>query len=423
MAHIGVTCLPMPSHMNLFLALGEELQARGHNLTFFNLPENKARIVSMGFEFASIEPEHLPSGTLGRMIQDMGKASPRAAMAIQGRFDSLRYRAILTQLPALIQELRPDGMIVDQAEACSGSVAEMAAVPWVTVASGLCMNSEPQIPPFLTSWPYSQSRFPVARNRLAYAALNVAMLKTRSLINRFRRQWGLTASTRMDDTFSPMAQICQQIPEFDFPRRELPDCFHYVGPITSEKRKSIDFPWDRIDGRPLIYASLGTLLNHHGYLYRTIAESGLNSGSQLVISLGGSGVEQREQDFPGSPIVVKYAPQLDLLARASLTITHAGLNTTLESLRCGVPLVAIPISFEQPAIAARIRFTGAGELLRLSRLSVPRLRSCISRVLQNPAYKEAAMRLGDRIRMSRGRQRAADIIEEVMRTKAPVCGR
>lgn len=423
MAHIGVTCLPMLSHMNLFLALGEELQARGHQLTFFNLPENKARIVSMGFEFASIEPEDLPSGTLGRMIQDMGKASPLAAMTIQGRFDYLRYRAILTQLPPLLQELRPDGMIVDQAEACSGSVAEMATLPWVSVASGLCLNSEPLVPPFFISWPYSQSRLSAARNQLAYAGLRPAMLKTTSLINRFRTQWGLKRLTRMDDTFSPMAQICQQIPEFDFPRRELPDCFHYVGPITSEKRNSIDFPWNRIDGRPLIYASLGTLLNRHRHLYRTIAESGLNSGSQIVISLGGAGMEQREQDFPGSPIVVNYAPQLDLLARASLTITHAGLNTTLESLRCGVPLVAIPISFEQPGIAARIRFTGAGELLKMSRVSVPRLRACISRVLQNPAYKRAAMRLGDRIRMSRGRQKAADIIEEVMRTKAPVTAR
>ena len=41
-------------------------------------------------------------------------------------------------------------------------------------------------------------------------------------------------------------------------------------------------------------------------------------------------------------------PQLDLIKRASAVITHAGLNTVLESLSEGVPLVCIPLGNDQP---------------------------------------------------------------------------
>lgn len=44
---------------------------------------------------------------------------------------------------------------------------------------------------------------------------------------------------------------------------------------------------------------------------------------------------------PSNAIIVKRAPQLELLKQTSVCITHAGLNTVLESLAQGVPQVAI----------------------------------------------------------------------------------
>ncbi|WLT39734.1 hypothetical protein NON20_10065 [Synechocystis sp. B12] len=66
--------------------------------------------------------------------------------------------------------------------------------------------------------------------------------------------------------------------------------------------------------------------------------------------------------LPGNPLVVNYAPQLELLQRTALTITHAGLNTTLECLNNAVPMVAIPIANDQPGVAARIAWAGVGNL-------------------------------------------------------------
>ena len=81
---------------------------------------------------------------------------------------------------------------------------------------------------------------------------------------------------------------------------------------------------------------------------------------QLVISLGGGLEPERLGRLTGEPLVVKFAPQLEIVKRAAAVITHAGLNTTLESLAEGVPLVCIPMGNDQPGVAARVAARGVG---------------------------------------------------------------
>jgi zeaxanthin glucosyltransferase len=126
---------------------------------------------------------------------------------------------------------------------------------------------------------------------------------------------------------------------------------------------------------------MGTLQNKSDRIFRIIAEACQDLEAQLVISLGGGLDPTALPSLPGNPLVVKYAPQLELLQKASLNITHAGLNTALESLSYGVPMVAIPITDDQPGIAARIAWTGVGEFLSSSRLSASKLRTVIQKVL------------------------------------------
>lgn len=125
-------------------------------------------------------------------------------------------------------------------------------------------------------------------------------------------------------------------------------------------------------------------------------------------------------EFPGNPIVVGFAPQLELLKKATLTITHAGMNTTLHSLSNGVPLVSIPITNEQPGIAARVAWTGAGEVIPIKKLSVSKLQEAIKQVLTEDSYKKNALRIQEAIKRAGGVSRAADIVEQVVATGKPV---
>jgi zeaxanthin glucosyltransferase len=117
--------------------------------------------------------------------------------------------------------------------------------------------------------------------------------------------------------------------------------------------------------------------------------------------------------IPENTIVVPIAPQIQLLKRATLCITHAGLNTTLEALAQGVPLVAIPIGYDQPGVANRLAYHRVGEFVDLGGLSKQRLSELIVKVTSNPRYRDKARWFQNLLREKRGLDVAADIIEQV----------
>jgi MGT family glycosyltransferase len=112
--------------------------------------------------------------------------------------------------------------------------------------------------------------------------------------------------------------------------------------------------------------------------------------------------------------VVRYAPQLQILKRAALVVTHAGLNTVLESLSEGLPMVAVPLGNDQPGVAARVRARGACVVVSRRKLTAHRLREAVSLVLQNPKYRQAARGLQNAIQQVDGPGRAADLIEQAL---------
>lgn len=154
-----------------------------------------------------------------------------------------------------------------------------------------------------------------------------------------------------------------------------------------------------------------------------IAQACTGLDVQVVISLSGSIIGDGELDrLPGNPIVVRYAPQLELIKRAALVISHAGLNTVLESLSYGVPTVTIPLNFDQPGVAARVAWLGAGEVVPLRRVRATDLRAAVHRVILQSNYKEAAQRLRTRINAVDGPSRASDVIERSFRVPGSAAG-
>ena len=127
-----------------------------------------------------------------------------------------------------------------------------------------------------------------------------------------------------------------------------------------------------------------------------------------------------EEQQPANAVVVDRAPQIELLKRSALCITNAGLNTTLEALTQGVPLVAIPVTNDQPGVAARIAYTKTGTFVPLKELTVPRLTLLIDRVLRNPEYRENADRLRQVIADTNGLEKAVDLLEKALGLERPL---
>jgi len=163
---------------------------------------------------------------------------------------------------------------------------------------------------------------------------------------------------------------------------------------------------------------MGTILNGEVDVFRTIvAAMANNKNSQLVLSIGDQIDPKQIGPVPNNAIIVQQAPQLELLKQATLCITHAGLNTVLESLAQGVPQVAIPVTYDQPGVAARIAHKKTGVVTSLDKLTTHRLAFLINEALTNPTYRENARRLQKAITEANGLSVAADVIEQSLGTR------
>src|SRR3979411_136960 len=214
-------------------------------------------------------------------------------------------------------------------------------------------------------------------------------------------------------TISKLAWITQTPRAFDFQSSHWPSQFHHTGPFhDGAGRTDVDFPWERLTGEPLIYASMGTLQNGLENVFRAIAEAvTLDRDVQLVLSVGNHLDPEQIGPLPSNTILVQRAPQLELLKRASVCITHAGLNTALEALAQGVPQVALPVSLDQPGVSARIAEKRTGLSVPLKELTAPRLSLLLDQVLNDSTYRDSARYFQKVIAETNGLSKADDLLE------------
>ena len=413
MTHFGIICPPLTGHLNPMTALGRELQRRGHRVTVISLLDAQPIASAAGLEFLPILESEYPAGSTAKSLTLLGELNGLAAFRHTIKLHQESSASFLQDAPQAIKAAGVEVLLIDEASFAGITVAEYLNIPFVTVCSALILKGEDIIPPFFTTWDYNLAWWARLRNQVAYALSDNLVKPIQETIAEYRRQWSLPTYSNSYSSELRLATLSQQPPEFEFPRRELPPDFYFTGPLhDSRARQAVDFPFEKLNGKRLIYASLGTLQNRLQYIFSYIAEACAAPDVQLVISLGGSLEPEELPNLPGNPIVVKYAPQLELLKKASLTITHGGMNTTLESLSNGVPLVAIPIAHEQPGVASRIAWTGAGEFITLKKLTVAKLRDAVQRVLTEDLYRQNAEKLQTDIQYAGGLEAAANIIVE-----------
>lgn len=421
MTHFGIICPAGDGHLNPMTTLGYEMLNRGHQVTVFGFPDTQAKTLASGLEFQPIGEEEFPVGSMAEGFAQMGKLSGLTAFQYTIKLITQVSDLFLSQAPTIIKTAGVEALLIDQVSLEGGTIADFLNIPFITVCSALLLNREPNIPPIVTTWQYSPTWRAYLRNQISYELLNLVTKPIRETIAKYRRKWNLPLYSNPHDYYSKLAQISQQPIEFEYPRPNLPPHFHFTGPYHNPaSRKPVPFPFEKLTGQPLIYASMGTVQNRLLEVFQIIASACEDLDAQLVISLGGGAPPESLPKLPGNPIVVGYAPQLELLQKATLTITHAGMNTTLESLSNGVPMVAIPVANDQPGVAARIAYTGVGEFVSLKQLNVPKLQTAIRKVLTQESYKKSAIALQKAIQQAGGTKRAADIIEEVVSTGKPV---
>ncbi len=417
MSRIGILTLYATGHLNPSIVLARTLEQQGHEVVFFNILDTSQTITAAGLRLVPFAEAEYPIGALKPTMKKVAELSGPAAFAYYVERMALFFKTSFRYLPALIQAEAIDLLVVDQVHYAGATLAEHLGIPFVSLANALLVNREDVIPPPIMLWPFDPSPAGIERNRKGWAGADQAYAMLLPVVNEQRRAWNLPEYTNLiENSFSPLAQICQQPPFFEFPRPQAPATLHLVGHLQSDhSSEQVPFDWEWLDGRPLIYASCGTLQNRLEHVFRAIIEACAPLDAQVVIALGKDALSPESfGTVPNNIKLVPFAPQTELLRRASLCILHAGLNTTLDCLEKGVPMVAIPIASEQPGIAMRIAHLEAGTVVPLADVNASTVGAAVQTVLTDPKYRDAAGKAAAESAKLNPTAHATRIIEQVL---------
>ena len=394
---IGFVSLPFMGHVNPMIALARKMQSSGHEITFIGVPDVGPSVRAAGLNFVSYCDQEFPIGSMATNHAAVSKIHGlEATLWILGTPECDRIsRPHPPIFPTVLVESEIEALVLDMSHRFLELVPLSLGMPYVQVWNILPIDGSGTTPPCLSSRPYEDTPEARAQNLEDVKLIGSYLQPLREAAVDYAARSGLHIDwTDPAATASKFAIVAQVPKEFDFPAIPWPPQFHYAGPFFDDAaRAPVPFPWEKLDSRPLVYASLGTLVNGIESIYKIILSAlGKRTELQAVLSIGKNIQVAGLGPIPSNVIVVEKAPQIELLKRATLCITHAGLNTTLESLAHGVPMVAIPIGFDQPGVAARIAHHQVGEFIEVDDLTGDRLDGLIQKVLSTPVYRENAQR-------------------------------
>jgi zeaxanthin glucosyltransferase len=423
MTHFAVVAPALYSHFNTLMVLARELVTRGHRVTFIHRPDAAAYVKDARVGFHAIGAATHPAGSLPAMLARV--ANPGSPLGLRRVILDMASSTemLCRELPAALKALQVDCVLADQMEAAGGMVAESIGMPFISIACALPVNREPGIPLPVMPFVYEDSERAFKIVEGSTRVYDWMMGPHHRAIAAEAERLGLAPRSMLHECLSPLAQIAQIVPGFDFPRRELPAHFHHVGPLHAANvapalspQELAPFLPPAFSTRPFIYASLGTLVSDRYSLFKRIAKACKQLDADLLIAhCGGlNDAQVRSLEAIGSTRVHAYVPQLAVLARADAIVSHAGANTIMEAVAARTPILALPIAFDHPGGAARVEYSGVGLRASPRMSSVADLVRKLRRLLAEPDFAARMAPLSDAIRIAGGAPRAADIIETAL---------
>lgn len=388
--------VPSSGHVNSTLPLVAELVRRGETIIYYLTPAYQAKITATGAIFRQYS--HLTDDYFTSAGLDGSNPAATGLHLLETSAEILPY------LAQIIADEKPDYILYDSMCPWGYLAAKQANLPAISSLSLL----------MLTPLMMLRSGALWGVMRLMLRNLDKLIAYER-LTRQIAREHGVPRLRFMDWYNAPadltLSYTSDQIqPAADRFKKEG---VSFIGTALAERGDGYDFPLDRLRGRPVIYISLGTVINHNVEFFRRCIAAFAGSDALVVMSIG-LHVQPEELGFIPSHFIVRpYVPQLEVLKRASLFITHAGMNSVHESLYYHVPMLLVPQSSEQSFVARRLAKLGAGVMLSGDVLP-DALAQAAQKVMTDTHYLTAARQLGDNLRSAGGVQRGARLILELI---------
>lgn len=383
-------CIPAHGHTNPMLPVAAELVRRGNIVRFYSFDEFGEKIRATGAEFISCD-SFLPK------LTEQEEAGLKNVSTTEMTIQDIRITLGMDQfLNGEFTSFEPDVVYTDSVCFWGKLNAWKYRVPMVVSTSTFAFNQ-------LSSQYMKHSPKEMADMILGLPRISRELKKMEPYGYHVKNLFSLIQSDNQTDSVVYTSRKFQPFAE------SFSDHYAFVGPSVFS-----DLSPEKERERPLIYISMGTVINDRPQFYGKCIDALKDMDVSVIISCGNTMDPALLGTLPGNVSVCPYVDQPAVLAKAAAFITHCGMNSVSESLYMAAPMVLYPQTGEQCAVARRVTEMGAGLLLQDD--SPEGIRGAVQEVLGNPVYREAAARCCSDFRACPGTAGAAEFIENAPHT-------
>mgnify|MGYP001560630971 CR=1 FL=1 len=380
--------LPAHGHVNPTIPLVKEIIKSGDTVIYYNIREFQKKIESSGAEFRTCSEieEH-----------EIFLAENPFELA-----NSL-WNASEDFFPFFISEIekeKPDFIIHDSLCTWGWALAKIFKIPAICSTTTFALNFH--VFREVSNFPWNGlENFWKGRNFIYPLKRKIQKLQKQYKFPKRDLLSSLTNSSDLNLVFTSK--------EFQPASNTFSSNYHFIGPSVPDAQETGDFPMETLVENPVVYISLGTLRNNRLDFFNTCIEAFQDLPFTFVLSIGNKVDHSNLLKNPANFIIRTSVPQIEILKKANLFITHGGMNSVNEGLYFGVPLLVFPQTSEQSMVARRVESLGAGQYLSEKDISKKILIKKVFEVLNNSKYYDSAQKQKYFLHNAGGLQRAVQL--------------
>jgi len=429
MARFLIGTVPAIGHINPALPIARTLVERGHEVWWYTGQRFRAKVDATGAHYVPM------SAAPDFDDRDLDIAFPgrRGLTGLAQLKWDLKYVFIdsssgqLTDCLNILRAFPADVFLADTVFAGAGATYEKGGPPWAVFGISALALSSRDTAPFGLALPPDSSPLGRVRNRGLHLLFNHVIFRdVITYTNTVRAQLGLPVirGSLFDAGLSPFLYLQGTVPEFEYPRSDLPPQVHFVGLLTA--RRPIEFtppPWwhDLTTDRPVVHVTQGTLATDVNELIVPTLQALAHENVLVIATTGDRSVTSVTLDpLPTNARIAQFIPYEQLLPHVNVMVTNGGYGGVQLALSHGIPLVAAGATEEKPEICARIAWAGVGINLKTNRPAPDQVRDAIHTLLTDSRYRQKARQIQAAFNAHDGPTEAAMLLEKLAATKQPV---
>ena len=242
-------------------------------------------------------------------------------------------------------------------------------------------------------------------------------------LDEVRESVGLPRQGRavLDTFMSPYLWLQDTVPSFEYPRSDLPEQVHFIGPLLPEPSADFVAPewWGEVTGpHRVVLVTQGTVRNDDTNLFEPAIDALADEDLQVIVTTGG-GTAPWTRQLPTNIRVVDHVPFVELMPHVDAFVTNGGYGGVQMALANGVPIVVAGATEDKPEVGARVAWSGTG--IRIAgKPTAPAIRRAVHKVIREDSYRAKSRQLAAEIATYDAGTLGAELLEQLAHTKTPV---